>query len=41
MLVLDVNQTFAPWRIERERLFAAIDTFDSSSGQKRGLLLSE
>lgn len=41
VLVLDVNADFQPWLIERERLFAAIDTVDSESGKKRGLLLIE
>jgi hypothetical protein len=38
VFVLDVNADFQPWLVERERLFAAVDTVDSSSGQKRGLL---
>lgn len=37
VFVLDVNETFRPWLIERERLFAAMDTFDGAN--KRGLLL--
>lgn len=41
VLVLDVNHDFQPWLIERARLFAAIDTVDSSSGKKRGLLKIE
>jgi hypothetical protein len=36
VLVLDVNAKFAPWLIERERLFAAMDTLDGD--RKRGLL---
>lgn len=41
VLVLDVNEAFEPWLIERDRLFAAIDTVDAQSGRKRGLLLIE
>jgi hypothetical protein len=41
VLVLDVNRDFRPWLIERDRLYAAIDTVDSSSEKKRGLLLIE
>jgi hypothetical protein len=41
VFVLDVNADFQPWLVERDRLFAAIDTVDSSSGQKRGLLRIE
>ncbi|HTN86101.1 MAG TPA: phytochelatin synthase family protein [Sorangium sp.] len=39
--VLDVHESFQPWLVERAKLFAAIDTVDSSSGKKRGLLLIE
>jgi hypothetical protein len=39
VLVLDVNESFGPWLVSTERLFAAIDTVDSASGRKRGLLL--
>lgn len=39
VLVLDVNEQFGPWLVERERLFTAMDTFDG--GSKRGLLLIE
>jgi hypothetical protein len=39
VLVLDVNRDFEPWLVERERLFAAVDTFDGN--KKRGLLLIE
>ena len=39
VLVLDVNEDYKPWLIERERLFAAMDTFDGDN--KRGLLLIE
>jgi hypothetical protein len=37
VFVLDVNETFGPWLIERERLFEAVDTLDGND--KRGLLL--
>ncbi len=40
-LVLDVNEQFRPWLAPAERLFQAMDTIDSSTGQKRGLLLIE
>jgi hypothetical protein len=39
--VLDVNQEYGPWLTSSERLFAAIDTVDPSSGRKRGLLRIE
>jgi hypothetical protein len=39
VLVLDVNEDFKPWLVERERLFRAIDTVDSFSKRKRGLVL--
>jgi len=36
----DVNRDYAgPWLVKAERLFAAIDTIDDSSGKKRGLLV--
>jgi hypothetical protein len=37
--VLDVNAEFQPWLVERERLYAAVNTLDD--GHKRGLLLIE
>jgi hypothetical protein len=37
-LVLDVNRDFGPWLVEADRLYAALDTVDSASGKKRGLL---
>jgi len=40
-LVLDVNGSFGPWLVSTERLYRAIDTVDSSSGKKRGLLVLE
>jgi phytochelatin synthase len=39
VFVLDVNENFRPWLIERSRLYAAIDTLDGD--RKRGLLLIE
>ena len=39
VFVLDVNRDFQPWLIERERLFAAMDTLDGE--RKRGMLLIE
>lgn len=41
VLVLDVNEDYKPWLIERERLFSAINTIDSDGDKKRGLLLIE
>ncbi|TDW35043.1 phytochelatin synthase [Rhizobium azibense] len=37
VFVLDVNEDFKPWLIERERLFSAMDTMDGD--KKRGLLM--
>lgn len=37
VFVLDVNESFRPWLIERERLYAAMNTMDIHA--KRGLLL--
>lgn len=39
IFVLDVNRDFQPWLIERDRLFAAMDTLDGD--KKRGMLLIE
>jgi hypothetical protein len=39
VFVLDVNQAFQPWLIERERLYDAMNTLDGD--KKRGLLLLE
>lgn len=41
VFVLDVNEDYKPWLIERERLFSAINTIDSDGDKKRGLLLIE
>ncbi len=38
VLVLDVNAGYQPWIVAADRLFAAMDTVDSGSGEKRGLL---
>ncbi|MDP3156934.1 MAG: phytochelatin synthase family protein [Archangium sp.] len=38
VFVLDVNESFGPWLVSSARLFEAMDTVDSSSGVKRGLL---
>lgn len=39
VFVLDVNRAYGPWLIKRDKLFAALDTFDGK--QKRGLLRIE
>jgi Phytochelatin synthase len=39
VFVLDVNERYKPWLIQRQRLFAAMDTLDGN--KKRGLLLIE
>lgn len=39
VFVLDVNAEYGPWLVERQRLFAAIDSIDGE--KKRGLLLIE
>ena len=39
VFILDVNQDYQPWLVQRTRLFAAVNTFDD--GKKRGLLLIE
>ena len=41
VFVLDVNENYKPWLIERERLFSAMDTIDGDGDKKRGLLLIE
>ncbi len=38
VFVLDVNERYGPWLVSTPRLFEAMDTTDSSSGMKRGLL---
>jgi hypothetical protein len=39
VFVLDVNQQYQPWLVERSRLFSAVNTLDGD--RKRGLLLIE
>jgi hypothetical protein len=39
VFVLDVNERYKPWLIQRQRLFSAMDTVDGD--KKRGLLLIE
>ena len=39
VFVLDVNQNFQPWLVERSRLYEAVNTFDGP--KRRGLLLIE
>jgi Phytochelatin synthase len=41
VLVLDVNRKYGPWLVKSERLFEAMNTVDSGTGKKRGLLLIE
>jgi hypothetical protein len=38
VFVLDVNRDYRPWLVSSERLFRAVDTIDSATGRKRGLL---
>jgi hypothetical protein len=39
VFVLDVNDHFQPWLVERSRLYTAVNTLDGN--KKRGLLLIE
>jgi hypothetical protein len=41
VFVMDVNAKFGPWLVSTERLYRAVDSEDSSTHQKRGLLLIE
>lgn len=41
VFVLDVNGSFEPWLVTPERLFQAMDSIDSATGKKRGLLVIE
>jgi hypothetical protein len=41
VLILDVNKNYGPWLVKPERLFEAMNTIDSTSKKKRGLLLIE
>jgi Phytochelatin synthase len=39
VFILDVNENYRPWLVERQRLFEAVNTLDGD--RKRGLLLIE
>lgn len=39
VFVLDVNASYGPWLVPTPRLFEAMNTVDSSSGSKRGLII--
>ena len=41
VLVVDVNKKYGPWLVRSARLFEAMNTVDSGTGKKRGLLLIE
>ena len=41
VLILDVNKKYGPWLVKPERLFEAMNTVDSTTQKKRGLLLIE
>ena len=41
VFVLDVNASYQPWLVSTARLFEAMDTVDSASGEKRGLIKLE
>jgi Phytochelatin synthase len=41
VLILDVNKNYGPWLVKPERLLEAMNTTDSTSKKKRGLLLIE
>jgi hypothetical protein len=41
VLVLDVNPNYGAYLVDARRLFEAVDTIDTSSGKKRGLLRLE
>ena len=38
VFVLDVNEKFGPWLVPTERLFEAVDSIDTNTDKKRGLL---
>jgi hypothetical protein len=38
VFILDVNALYQPFLVDARRLFEAMDTMDSASGKKRGLL---
>ena len=39
VLVIDVNGSFGPWLVKTERLLAAMNAMDSSTGKPRGMLV--
>lgn len=41
VFVLDVNDSYDPWLAPVDRLFEAIDTVDTATGERRGLLIIE
>lgn len=41
VLVLDVNEKYGPWLVKSQRLYEAMNTVDSGTQKKRGLLLIE
>ena len=41
VLVLDVNKKYGPWLVKSERLYEAMNTVDTGTQKKRGLLLIE
>jgi hypothetical protein len=41
VFVLDVNAKYGPWLVSTDRLYRAVDSEDSTSHKKRGLLLIE
>jgi hypothetical protein len=41
VLVLDVNQKYGPWLVKSQRLYDAMNTLDTGTKKKRGLLLIE
>src|SRR5262249_13468480 len=41
VLVLDVNPKYRPWLVRTDRLLAAMNTVDGSTGKHRGMLMLE
>ena len=41
VFILDVNERFGPWLVSCERLFRTMDSTDSGTKKKRGMLLVE
>ncbi len=41
VFILDVNARYQPFLVDARRLYEAMDTTDSASNKKRGLLLVE